>query len=261
MTKSFQVKINKIDDKLEKSLYSLLAPKGFYGDYDKKNIYEVSKKYSINKKLLISLRSQFLKSKVIEKHYMVKKFKNNLLSEYSNNSVLDLCKKYDIAPLTIMRMIILEKYNFKISENKIKKLKDNDKKQLEIALNNDITSQLNQDSVMDESIKYEQKIGRALSKKGIKYKTQEDLTEEQTEKYGYAVITPDFLFDQEINLNGENIKWMEIKNFYGSNIKYFKNKIKKQLTKYKNKWGKGCVVFRYGFNSELKFDDNVIISF
>lgn len=261
MTKSFQVKINKIDDKLEKSLYSLLAPNGFYGDYNKNIIDDLSKKYSLNKKLLISLRSQFLKNKVIEKHYMIKKFKNNLLSEYSNNNVLDLCKKYDIAPLTIMRMIIQEKYNFKISEDKIKKLKNYDKEQLELAINNDITSQLNQDSVMDESIKYEQKIGRALTKKGIKYKTQEDLTEEQKEKYGYAVITPDFLFDQEINVNGEKIKWMEIKNFYGSNIKYFKNKIRKQLKKYNDKWGKGCVVFRYGFNSDIKFDDNIIISF
>lgn len=261
MVKAFKVKIYKINNELEKKLYDLLAPKGYYGNYDINLINDLSNKYSVNSNLLISLRSQFLKNKVIQTHYLIKKHKSNLITQYKNTNILELTKKYDIAPLTIMRLIIKDKYKFKISKSNQNKLDKYDKKQLGLALDNDITSQIDQDQVLDESIKYEQKIERALNKKNIKFKTQEDLANEQMEELGYVKITPDFLFEKDIEINGEKVKWMEVKNFYGSNIKYFKNKIKKQLNKYYQKWGKGCIVFRYGFNDTLKFEENLIISF
>ena len=261
MVKAFKVKINKINNELEKKLIALLAPDGYYGNYDINLINDLSDKYSINSNLLISLRSQILKNKVIKKHYLIKKHKLNIISQYRNTNILDLTKKYDIAPLTIMRLIIKDKYKFKISKNNQNKLDKYDRNQLDLALNNDITSQIDQDQVLDESIKYEQKIKRALKKKNVNFKTQEDLANEQKKEFGYAKITPDFLFDDVIEINGEKIKWMEIKNFYGSNIKYFKNKIKKQVDKYYKKWGKGCIVFRYGFNNDIRFGENMIISF
>ena len=62
-------------------------------------------------------------------------------------------------------------------------------------------------------------------------------------------------------INGKVIKWLEIKNFYGSNTKYFKKKVQNQVDKYYKEWGPGCIVFRYGFNETLKFNNNLIISF
>lgn len=261
MVKSFKVKNSEINDKIEKKISSILIKKGEFGDYNINLIKNLSKEYNLNKKLLISLRSQLLKNKVIEKHYLVKKFKSKLIKDYDKFDIISLSKNFDISPLSIMRMIIKDKYKFKLTENNIQNLNNYDKKQVELAIKNDITSQLNQDDANKKSIQYEKKIERALLKRNVNFKTQEDLILEQTKKHGHAVITPDFLFDQEIKINGQLIKWMEVKNFYGSNIRYFKNKVKKQLKKYQKKWGKGCVVFRYGFNDKLSFDNNLIISF
>ena len=69
------------------------------------------------------------------------------------------------------------------------------------------------------------------------------------------------LLDEEIIINDKKVKWIEVKNFYGSNVKHFRNSVKKQINRYFNKWGRGCIVYRYAYSSELNYDDNIIISF
>merc|ERR1711968_42600 len=116
-----------------------------------------------------------------------------------------------------------------------------------------------QTDIIKESMEFEKKIGKLLKKKEISFKTQEDLTIEQKKEFGKAVITPDFLLDEEVIINNKLIKWIEVKNFYGSQVKHFKKSIKKQISKYYEKWGTGCIVFRNGFNEDLNFLNNLII--
>lgn len=259
--KKFKIESIIINDELEKELKEKIIEKGDYGKINTDKLINLSKEYNINPKIIKSLRSQVLKQKNIFNHYLLKAKFNQILKYYNENDILRTSKQFDLSPLSIMRVIIQKKYKIKIKDNLINKLDDKDQKQIKIAIENDIVSQLDQDNIQEESIKYENKIKRALERKNVKFKTQEQLVEEQKLKYGKALITPDFLLDSNIMINGKVIKWLEIKNFYGSNTKYFKKKVKKQVDKYYKEWGHGCVVYRYGFNNKLKFDDNSIISF
>jgi hypothetical protein len=260
MLKKFSVNSTIIPFDLEKKLYQKLIVKGDFGKADKKKINKLSIKYNVDSNILKSLRSQLLKEKVIKRHFLVKKYKLDILNDYQSNDILWLSNKYDISPMTIIRMIIEEKYNDKFKKA-LKKINLDDRKQLELAEINDITSQMDQTELQKESIEFEIKIAKVLKKKEVRFKTQEDLIKEQEEMYGKAIITPDFLLDEEIIINDKKVKWIEVKNFYGSNVKHFRNSVKKQINRYYNKWGRGCIVYRYAYSSELNYDDNIIISF
>ena len=57
------------------------------------------------------------------------------------------------------------------------------------------------------------------------------------------------------------IKWIDAKNFYGSDIEFIVLKIKKQIKKYLESYGSGCIIFNYGFNSKLSFQDVLILDY
>ena len=61
-------------------------------------------------------------------------------------------------------------------------------------------------------------------------------------------------------INDNIINWIEVKNFYGSNIKFMNKKIQKQVNKYYKIWGLGCLVFRYGVYENLKLDNCYILA-
>ena len=111
MLKKFSVNSTIIPFDLEKKLYQKLIIKGDFGKADKKKINKLSIKYNVDSNILKSLRSQFLKEKVIKRHFLVKKYKLDILNDYQSNDILWLSNKYDISPMTIIRMIIEEKYN------------------------------------------------------------------------------------------------------------------------------------------------------
>ena len=64
----------------------------------------------------------------------------------------------------------------------------------------------------------------------------------------------------KFKINGIKINWIDAKNFYGSNIKFDKKKIKKQVQKYINKFGTGCIIFALGYNDHLLIDDVLLFS-
>jgi hypothetical protein len=51
----------------------------------------------------------------------------------------------------------------------------------------------------------------------------------------------------ELKINGENIAWIDAKNFYGANVSFTKKKTKKQMNRYIDEWGTGAIVYRHGF--------------
>ena len=259
--KAFKVKLNIIPIQVEKQIIEELSEENNYGKIDSKFLKKLKKKFNVSKRLIISLRSQFLKNKNIKRHFLIKNKLSEIKKVYNSTDILKISKEFDFSPMSIMRLLIKDKYGIKVNNLNINKLSSYDKTQLLTADSNDIVAPIDQNDVADESVKYEKKIERLLLKKKIGLKTQDDLIVEQTKKYGKAIITPDFLLDQKIIINNKEVKWIEVKNFYGSNTNYFKKKIEKQLNRYQNKWGPGCIVFRYGISSELKFGNNLIISF
>lgn len=60
-------------------------------------------------------------------------------------------------------------------------------------------------------------------------------------------FTPDFLFIDDLFINGEKVSWIDCKFSYGSTDMHHKMQIQDQISKYTEKWGKGAIVFAFGY--------------
>jgi hypothetical protein len=226
----------------------------------------LNKNKLINMEIINSIRSAFIKNKMIRNHHFLFKNITNITNDYNSHmNILELTKKNDISPLNLLRTIFKNKYNediITLYKNQ-KLLDDFDKEQLNTAITNDNYALINQDTIQNDAILFENKIQSLLEKNKIKFKTQEELTSEQIKLYGHPKSTPDFLLDknEELYFNNIKINWIDAKNFYGSNIDFIKDKIKKQIKKYINNYGSGCIIFSLGYNEKLIFENCIIIDF
>jgi hypothetical protein len=190
---------------------------------------------------------------------------NKISHDYNNKiDILSLSKKYNGSPLNIMR-IVLSKTNTKKQVkqlfNKPKLLNEYDNKQFIIAKNSDDFALVNQDETLKKATEFEKDIELILKKLNIKYKTQEELTEEQIISHGRAFSTPDFLIESELIINNKKINWIDAKNFYGSDIKFVKSNIDKQTEKYIKNYGSGCIIFKSGFNEKYQNPNILFLSY
>jgi hypothetical protein len=138
-------------------------------------------------------------------------------------------------------------------------LNKHDLKQLDLAIENDIYALIDNSVVLSESINYELELQKFLDKHNILYKTQDQLVEEQTQKYGRPISTPDFLIKSDLYINNIKINWIDAKNYYGANISFIKYSINKQILKYNKNYGNGCIIFKLGFNDELNFNNTLLL--
>jgi hypothetical protein len=271
---NYNLEINDIiPDEVEKDIITLLNKKApscyaIISEKEKlfleKNIINHNnyKKYNITYDIIKSIRSSYIKNKMIKRHHFLIKNTNSIIKDYKEGiNILEISKKYDGSPLNIMRIILLKtnsKEKVKRLFNKPELLSENDFKQFTIAKKNDDFALVNQDEILVQSNLFEKKIENVLKKNNIDYKTQEELSNEQIKIYGKPINTPDFLLKSDLKINGKNIKWIDAKNFYGSNINFVKSKINEQTKKYINNYGQGCIIFNLGFN-ELYLENKDIL--
>ena len=225
-------------------------------------INENIQKYNINLNTILSIRSSFVKEKIIKNHHKLVQKISKILDDYENNNdILFISKKYDGSPLNILRLIFNQKYE--ISPKNLFKnpslLNKHDKKQLKIAIENDDFGLINQDNILKESELFEKDIENILIKNKVIFKTQNELIEEQKIKFGNPICTPDFLIESKFIINNISINWIDAKNFYGSNTSFIKKSIEKQTEKYIKAFGEGAIIFKYGFNEEIeKINDKIL---
>jgi hypothetical protein len=261
--------IKNIPNQIEKKLISLINFKPYkcYNEISKNELlkfeafYNINKDNNINKEMFISLRNACIRLKMINKHHILIENKEKIIKDYVDNKIdiLKISTKYDGSPLNILRIVfsdIYPKISLKILLNNNNKslLQNHDRKQFLIAINYDKFAVINQDEMHKESMLFEKDIEKLLIKNNIKYKTQDTLSNEQIKKYGKSICTPDFLILSQLVINGIDIKWIDAKNFYGSNNRFVINSIKKQTEKYIKSYGSGAVIFKLGCNEKLLFD-------
>lgn len=216
------------------------------------------------KEIILSIRANLMREHMITNHKKVISNEKKIFDDYSNGmNVLELSTKYDGSPLNILRLVFVKKYNNKLTQliKKNNKLNKRDKEQLDLAISNDLYALINQDVILKKSTDFELKIQKILDKLKIRYKTQEQLAEEQIKKTNKATNTPDFLILDNLYINGKKINWIDAKNFYGLNTQYLKKRIKHQTKKYLDAWGSGAIIFSLGFCSKLNVDDILFIDF
>ena len=226
-----------------------------------KQVYDTFK-IKINKHIIASIKSVYMKNYIIKNYFNLNKNSKSILDEYPKDGVLKLSAKFNISPMAIIRLVFNKLYHKKLKELvHSNNLSTYDKEQFSQAEKNDIYDTLEQVEQSEQSINFEKQIEEFLIKNNIEYKTQEQLTKEQKIKYGKAINTPDFLITSELIINSKKVNWIDAKNFYGSNIDFMVYKIKKQIKKYLESYGSGCLIFNYGFNSELKFHNVIILDY
>ena len=219
-------------------------------------------KLNINKHIIASIKSAYMKNFIIKNYFTLNKNSKAILDGYSKDGVLKLSSKFNLSPMTIIRFVFDSLYHTKLKELlKSEKLSTYDQEQFELAEKNDIYVTLDQVEQGEQSIIFEKQIEEFLIKTNVEYKTQEQLTIEQKAKYGKAINTPDFLITSELIINSKKINWIDAKNFYGSNIDFMVSKIKKQIKKYLDTYGPGCLIFNYGYNSKLAFNNVLILDY
>lgn len=236
----------------------------FYNKLTDKEIDKIIDKIGEIKKCVIkTIKSTYIKEQIIHKYSHLKNNVKKITNDLSNMNILEISKKYKNTPLTIIR-IILQSY---MSKEKVKKIFKNPSllpsdiyKQFELAMNNDYYS-ISSKKQMQEAINFELKIEEYLIEKKIKYKTQDMLSKEQIEEFGKAINTPDFLITSDLTINNKSVNWIDAKNFYGMNSKFIISKINKQIEKYINKYGPGCIIFSCGYNEKLNFNNVLLLSY
>ena len=259
--------LNILSDNIEQYIISIISLSSFGAITDKELIKIQNKvliKYNItiNLQIIASIISTYKKDYIIKHYYRLSKYQKYILDNYKSKGIIYLVYKIKLSPMTILRFIFSKTYNKKLRELISNNLLNTfDKQQLNISIDNDIYANLDQTTQSIESLKFEKQIENYLIKHNIKYITQEDLTKEQIIKYNHAINTPDFLIKSNLIINNHKINWIDAKNFYGSNINFVKDKINKQIKKYIKEYGSGCIIFNHGFNSEIQFNNVLILDY
>lgn len=260
--KKYEVNFIKISKEKQNKMKKMIIKNISFNKISDEKIELLEKKLNVKANIIISYRNQLLKEKVIKDHYKIINNIQNIIKDYENKDIIEISKKYNFSPMSIIRIIIKNKYpSYKLSLKNLNELNKYDKEQVLLAEENDTVANLNQGDQQLKSEKYEEKIKHFLDNKKIKYKTQEELVTEQKNDKGYAYATPDFLLKEKIVINDYIVNWIEVKNFYGTNINFMTKKIQKQINKYYKNWGTGCLVYRYAVYENLKLDNCIIISF
>ena len=90
-----------------------------------------------------------------------------------------------------------------------------------------------------------------LVEQGASFSTEEDLREMGMQK------TPDFLLDEDMEIDGKKISWIESKALFGDE-KEHQYYVKKQFTDYEENYGTGMVVYWYGFIDTITMNGHLI---
>jgi len=280
------VKINPIPYNYERNLLKYLIYPGKYNILSKeketillKKINKYNKLYNLklNINIMYSIRSAYMSEKIMMNNHKLIRKNKQLYNVYNQGmNILQISQKYDFAPILILKQIL---YKLKLSKSNTKdifhlylnnkqdhlqkkyKLNNRIINQIPLALNNDIFNRIDQSKSIKNSENFEVILGKYLTNKGVVFKTQDILVKEQIKKYGRPISTPDFLINSELLINGKNIRWIDAKNFYGANTKIIRRSTRKQIQKYINNYGFGCIVFSMNFSDKLNFENVILIDF
>lgn len=272
---------------LEKKVAKILIKPGDYSKLEDKKLEKIknilkkeNKKYNIipSNAIIRSIRSAYMNQREIINHKLFNKNKKLIIKDYfKHTNIFKVSKKYDFSPIKILKYILeyhkLSKNNIGLilkltSKKKMKEIKkkfpfnDNFLKNIKIVIDNDIFNTVNQDKIKEYATAFERKVEYSLKKKyKVKFKTEETLMREQTEKYGRPILTPDFLLMNNLFINNKKINWIDAKNYYGANTLLIKKTIQKQIDKYNKEFGSGLIIFNLGYSSALSnyIDSNKII--
>ncbi len=219
------------------------------------DVKEVAEKYSLPMGTVHSILNQKVVTKVKKRFSRIKDNSPRHFRQWQKGkSIKDIAKRNGI-PATLMVSMLLREMGIpkkgfikNIDEHPEGRLKNEVKEAL---LSDYFFSPRAHDMHADKGELGETILAEWLEKKGISYKSEYDLRNE-----GFAK-TPDFLLNEELDVDGVSICWIESKALFGDE-KEHDHYIKKQFRDYEENYGTGMIVYWYGFIDTICFNGNMI---
>ncbi|CAJ1962739.1 unnamed protein product [Cylindrotheca closterium] len=229
-------------------------------DSDKEDIseYIATSKSAMTLSQAISLRAAVLQEKTMNRHHAVLgRNAKEITDRYQRGQgILSLSKKYDSPPVNLFR-VILSGRGFQKSQikqcfkNPEHHLNERDCQEFQKACREDVVSSPNCDKAHEQAERFETITEQFLKDLGVAFLTQTDLIKEQKPRYGKIVASPDFLLLDDVMVNGQYVRWIDCKAFYGANVNCRKKGVQKQTARYQEYWGSGAIIFLEGFSEGL----------
>jgi len=256
---SFSWQTNPVPLKDEEALAKFVMKKGEFGWLEDDRVNEIGRFVDGKNMTLdqaLSLRSALLQQKTVYSHGRLKSRAKALFRLYNEGvSVVDLSKRFDFPPMNIFRVILTEK---RWSKSKIKeclrdprKMKKREREEFEKAEAADRVSNVDQSETHSRADLFEEVLADWFESRGVKIRRQNEMVSEQRLKHGRPINTPDILFLDHVEINGQPVAWIDAKHFYGADVQFQRKKMAKQMSRYIEEWGSGAVVYRHGFSENL----------
>ena len=255
----FTWKVEPVPLKDEEDIAKFVIRKGEFGWLEDERVDEIAQyveEKNITLDQALSLRSALLQQKTVYGHGRLKSRSKALYRLYSEGvSVVDLSKRFDFPPMNIFRIILAEK-NW--SKSRIKeclrepsKMAAREREEFEKAEAADRVSNVDQTETHIRADLFEDSLSDWFESRGVKIRRQEEMVTEQRQSHGRPINTPDILFLDHVEINGEPIAWIDAKHFYGADVDFQRKKTTKQMARYIEEWGSGAIVYRHGFCENL----------
>ena len=255
----FEWQTNPVPLKDEETLAKFVVKKGEFGWLEDSRVDEIGqfvdgKNMTLDQAL--SLRSALLQQKTVYSHGRLKSKAKSLSRLYHEGvSVVDLSKRFDFPPMNIFRVILAEK---RWSKSRIKeclrdpsKMKKREQEEFEKAESADRVSNVDQSETHTRADLFEEILADWFESRGVRIRRQNEMVSEQRLEHGRPINTPDILFLDHVEINGQPVAWIDAKHFYGADVSFQRKKMSKQMSRYIEEWGSGAVVYRHGFSENL----------
>lgn len=256
---TFEWQTNPVPLKDEEALAKFVVKKGEFGWLEDSRVDEIGqfvdgKNMTLDQAL--SLRSALLQQKTVYSHGRLKSKAKALSRLYHEGvSVVDLSKRFDFPPMNIFRVILAEK---RWSKSRIKeclrdpsKMKKREQEEFEKAEAADRVSNVDQSETHTRADLFEEILADWFESRGVRIRRQNEMVSEQRLEHGRPINTPDILFLDHVEINGQPVAWIDAKHFYGADVSFQRKKMSKQMSRYIEEWGSGAVVYRHGFSENL----------
>tara|TARA_B100001094_G_scaffold179514_1_gene173811 strand:- start:1118 stop:1786 length:669 start_codon:yes stop_codon:yes gene_type:complete len=178
-------------------------------------------------------------------------------------SVVDLSIKFDFPPMNVFRVILKEmgwsKSRIKETLRSPSKFKQRERSEFEAAEAADRVSNVDQSETHVRADIFEDILADWFENQGVNVRRQGEMVKEQMQEHGRPVNTPDLLFLDHVEINGEPVAWIDAKHFYGADVNFQRKKIVKQAGRYVDTWGQGALVFRHGFCNNIHIPGTILL--
>jgi hypothetical protein len=260
-----------IAERDERDMGARLVEKGNYSPMTEQEIQSLSKYIQrsstrMSTRQAMSLRNALLQQKAVKRHYILVKDSKILARKYNRGeSVLSLSRQFDYPPVNVFRAVLTglgySKKRIKTClQNPREKLESREYHEFEAAEKADIVSNMDQEFGHQRGEVFEDIVGNFLKENGITFVRQDVLAAEQLEKFKKAIATPDFLFIDNVEINGQRVAWIDVKSFYGANTKLRLKKTRNQAARYIDYWGTGAIFFLEGFGASFQINGCTMLS-